>query len=108
MDTSLPVGVLSLWIDKMDCPTEEALIQKKRGKLEGVEALDFNLMQRRLTVRHHLQDTSSIIDALTAIDLAPTLEANTEQKPSKSRAAMPMRTWLSLPSITWTARLKKG
>src|SRR5690348_7175160 len=39
-------------IMQMDCPTEEALI---RGKLDGMECvtgLDFNLMQRTLTVVH--------------------------------------------------------
>lgn len=85
---TLPLAkVLMLRIDKMDCPTEEALIQKKLGKLDGVEALEFNLMQRRLTIRHQLQDAGSIIEALTQIGLAPTIEAVATPTPAASAAS---------------------
>ncbi|MBF5091089.1 heavy metal translocating P-type ATPase [Novosphingobium sp. NBM11] len=36
----------------MDCPTEEALIRKKLGTLSEVQGLEFNLIQRMLTVAH--------------------------------------------------------
>ncbi len=39
-------------IMQMDCPTEETLIRKKLGGMAAVTALDFNLMQRMLTVVH--------------------------------------------------------
>ncbi|MEN9435425.1 MAG: hypothetical protein RIR09_80, partial [Pseudomonadota bacterium] len=35
---------------QMDCPTEEGLLRKKLGGMAGVTALEFNLMQRVLTV----------------------------------------------------------
>lgn len=38
----------------MDCPTEEALIRKRLGKVEGIERLDFDLMNRRLEVQYRL------------------------------------------------------
>jgi Cd2+/Zn2+-exporting ATPase len=41
-----------LRIAQMDCPTEEALIRKRLGAMPEVQALDFNLMQRVLTVVH--------------------------------------------------------
>ena len=41
-------------IEAMDCPTEETLIRNKIGGMAGVAALDFNLMQRVLTVHHTL------------------------------------------------------
>lgn len=41
-------------IENMDCPTEEALIRNRLGKLAGVTGLDFNLMQRTLAVSHNL------------------------------------------------------
>lgn len=41
-------------IENMDCPTEEALIRSKLAGLPGVIELDFNLMQRTLTVQHEL------------------------------------------------------
>ncbi|NTX25032.1 heavy metal translocating P-type ATPase, partial [Burkholderia cepacia] len=39
-------------IMQMDCPTEETLIRKKLGGMSEVSALEFNLMQRMLTVEH--------------------------------------------------------
>ncbi len=74
-------GVLILRIDKMDCPTEESLIRKKLQGMTGVDSLDFNLMQRRLTVRHRLDDPASIIAAVAALDMEPVIE-NTAAQPS--------------------------
>ena len=58
-------------IEKMDCPTEERLIRKRLGDLPGVAGLDFNLMQRKLTVRHTLPSTGAIVSALKDIGLPP-------------------------------------
>lgn len=55
----------------MDCPVEEALIRKKLTTIQGITHLDFNLMQRVLTVDHTLSSTKPIEDALNAIDMAP-------------------------------------
>jgi Cd2+/Zn2+-exporting ATPase len=51
----IPVGsIQTKWnIAQMDCPTEEALIRKNLGGMVEVNALDFNLIQRVLTVVHH-------------------------------------------------------
>ena len=46
----------------MCCPTEEGVLRKALADLPGVEALSFQLMQRRLVVHHHGVDR----DALTA------------------------------------------
>jgi Cd2+/Zn2+-exporting ATPase len=56
-------------IDNMDCPTEEALIRTKLGNLAGVTGLDFNLMQRTLTVSHQLASLASVEAALGAIGM---------------------------------------
>ncbi|MHB1111905.1 MAG: heavy metal translocating P-type ATPase [Acidovorax defluvii] len=58
-------------IEKMDCPTEEGLIRKRLGSLQGIDSLDFNLMQRKLTVRHALLSTETIVTALKDIGLPP-------------------------------------
>ena len=58
-------------IEKMDCPTEEGLIRKRLGNLPGVAGLDFNLMQRKLTVNHSLPSTEPIVRALWDIGLPP-------------------------------------
>src|SRR4051812_14794354 len=45
--TQTPIRIM-----QMDCPTEEGLIRKKLGGMPGVAGMDFNLMQRVLTVTH--------------------------------------------------------
>ncbi|MBT8768571.1 heavy metal translocating P-type ATPase [Metapseudomonas boanensis] len=47
----------NLRIEAMDCPTEERLIRDALGKVPAIEALEFNLMQRLLRVRHRFEDT---------------------------------------------------
>ena len=58
-------------IVNMDCPMEEALIRKKLATVPGITGLEFNLMQRVLTVNHELPSTDAIEAALKAIDMAP-------------------------------------
>ncbi|WP_369694445.1 heavy metal translocating P-type ATPase [Mailhella massiliensis] len=55
----------------MDCPMEEALIRKRLSSVEGITGLEFNLMQRVLTVRHSLPSTLVIEEALASIDMIP-------------------------------------
>lgn len=50
----------SLRIDAMDCPTEEKLIRDAFAKLKAVEALEFNLIQRSLRVRHRYPDAEPL------------------------------------------------
>ena len=50
---AMPAGTGSSFsIQNMDCPTEEALIRDKLSGLAEVSGLQFNLLQRRLTVIH--------------------------------------------------------
>lgn len=67
-------NLLTLRIEKMDCPTEESLIRQKLEGLKGVESLDFNLIQRKLTVKHHLPNPEPIIAAIAALDMQPIIE----------------------------------
>jgi len=69
---SLPIGAkeLRLKIQNMDCPTEEALVRKAIGGLPGVVALEFDLINRILTVGHTLTNVSSIDTALRSIGMA--------------------------------------
>ncbi|MCA3041426.1 MAG: heavy metal translocating P-type ATPase [Rhodocyclaceae bacterium] len=69
---SLPIGAkeLRLKIQNMDCPTEEALVRKAIGGLPGVVALEFDLLNRILTVGHTLTNAGSIDTALRSIGMA--------------------------------------
>nr|QOU99556.1 Lead, cadmium, zinc and mercury transporting ATPase [Pseudomonas syringae pv. actinidiae] len=56
-----------LGIAKMDCPTEETLIRNKLSLMPGVLDLDFNLMQRTLTVRHTPRALPKVLDAIQSL-----------------------------------------
>ncbi|MDQ9172295.1 heavy metal translocating P-type ATPase [Oxalobacteraceae bacterium R-40] len=70
--------VLTLRIEKMDCPTEEALLRKKIGGMPGIDDMSFNLMQRRLTVKHRLADPTSILLAIESLDMQAVVEEDTQ------------------------------
>ena len=80
------VSVLVLRIDKMDCPTEESLLRKSLEGMAGVDSLQFNLMQRKLTVRHQLSDPASIIAAVVALDMEPVVQNAAGQLSGTSQA----------------------
>lgn len=88
-------GMVQYHIDNMDCPTEEALIRNKLALLRGVTGLDFNLMQRLLTVHHQLDDLAAVEAALHGIGMqAQRVTATDAKKPTSDE--MPSRTnwWL--------------
>ncbi|WP_036023725.1 heavy metal translocating P-type ATPase [Paraburkholderia dilworthii] len=58
-------------IMQMDCPTEEALIRKKFSRMPDVRSVEFNLMQRALTVVHAPDALDSILAALRSLDFTP-------------------------------------
>ena len=60
-------------IMQMDCPTEEGLIQKKLGQMPEVKRLEFNLMQRVLTVVHDHDALPEVVKALQSIGFEPEL-----------------------------------
>jgi len=66
----------------MDCPTEEALIRDKLSKLPGVAALEFNLMQRTLAVRHEMTSLAPVEQALSAIGMRAVREGEAPAKQS--------------------------
>ena len=66
-----PDGATStLLIEKMDCPTEEALIRKRLGEGKaGVSDLSFNLLERTLVLRHPVGGLPQVLSALEEIGL---------------------------------------
>lgn len=62
-----------LRIMQMDCPTEETLIRKKLGSLSAVKHLDFNLMQRTLTVTHAARALELVLEAVRSLGFDPQL-----------------------------------
>lgn len=58
-------------IQQMDCPTEEALIRKKLAGMPVVLTMEFNLMQRVLTVVHKPDGLAPVLDALRSLGFTP-------------------------------------
>ncbi|MGX6570218.1 heavy metal translocating P-type ATPase [Cupriavidus necator] len=69
----IPAGAqTAAWrIDAMDCPTEETLIRNKLGGMAGVAALEFNLIQRVLTVHHTLPSAEPVARAIESLGMQP-------------------------------------
>jgi Zn2+/Cd2+-exporting ATPase len=81
-------------IENMDCPVEERLIRKKLANLAGIVKLEFNLLERVLTVYHTSSNTTEIVLSLNAIDMSPReLEKSQPRRPEKAGLAIPMKTW---------------
>jgi len=57
-----------LRINDMCCPTEEALIRNKLSNLPQISQLDFNVLQRRLDVKH-TGAVQPILDAIRAVGM---------------------------------------
>ncbi|KVK99970.1 heavy metal translocating P-type ATPase [Burkholderia ubonensis] len=81
-------------IMQMDCPTEETLIRKKLGGMREVSALEFNLMQRMLTVEHAPGAQAAIAGAIRTLGMTP--EAASADAPPPRARAEPAKPWWPL------------
>ena len=94
MDEASAGQTTKLSIAKMDCPTEEALIRNKLGTVAGVADLDFNLMQRTLSVRHAGQALPDVLAALQALGFeAQVVDTAEAASPSTAPVNTPTNWW---------------
>lgn len=86
---------------QMDCPTEEAMLRKKLATLSVVKSLEFNLMQRVLTVVHEPEGLTAILDGIRALGFEPEIQAGPDTPPLP---AAPSPWWpLAIGIVTATA-----
>ncbi|MDO5639211.1 MAG: heavy metal translocating P-type ATPase [Neisseria sp.] len=100
-------------IMQMDCPTEEGLIRKKLGDMAEVKKLEFNLVQRVLTVVHTPDGLENILAAVRSLGFEPELadaDGTLAQAEAKPKPLWPLAvagvlalgaeavSWLALPS----------
>nr|WP_246355683.1 heavy metal translocating P-type ATPase [Paraburkholderia humisilvae] len=78
----------------MDCPTEEALIRKKLAGIASVKGMEFNLMQRVLTVTHEPNAQEAVLDAIRSLGLTP--EVAETDAPTVTAAEPPAQRWWPL------------
>lgn len=93
------VAVARYHVENMDCPTEETLIRNKLGGMPGIVGLDFNLLQRQLTVRHNLNSLESVERALAAIGMQAAPQDDRGEKPSSGQAQSNTRWWTLLIAL---------
>lgn len=82
--TSSSAASVRYRIQNMDCPTEEHLIRKRLEKRPGVRRLDFDLLERVLTVHHDLAATTELEKALHEMGMTPVELGRSEAMPSTS------------------------
>lgn len=89
-------------IQKMDCPTEEKLIRSQLEGMPGIDGLQFNLIQRELTVQHRLPSIDPITAKLKALDMDPAVKADSLQaaKPPDDEHGEPSADY-SIPRHKW-------
>ncbi|MGE8489362.1 MAG: cation transporter, partial [Paraburkholderia nemoris] len=85
----------SIRIMQMDCPTEEALIRKKFSRMPSVRSMDFNLMQRVLTVVHAPDALETILAAIRSLDFTPEL-ADANPDTAAAAPGAPSKPWWPL------------
>lgn len=73
-------------IMQMDCPTEEALIRKKLDGMTGVDGIQFNLMQRLLTVDHAPGSLALIVAAVRSLGFSPEMPDSAGRQTSPASA----------------------
>ena len=82
-----PAGSMrtAIRIEQMDCPTEEGLIRARLGRIDGVGAMEFNLMQRVVTVSHEPALLDTVLSAIRALGFTPVVHGmqtpEVERKP---------------------------
>lgn len=105
MDQASAEQTTKLSIAKMDCPTEETLIRNKLGTVAGVADLDFNLMQRTLSVRHANQVLPDVLVALQALGFeAQVVDMAEVASPSAAPVTTPTNWWpLGISLVTASA-----
>jgi len=105
VDNTKPTGLANaeeavFFIQKMDCPTEEKLIRERLTSMDGITAMQFNLIQRELTVQHSLSSVEPIVKMLAALDMLPKIKSDTLDADAggdddhSASYAIPARKWL--------------
>ena len=67
-------GEIRFHVPKMDCATEKDIIARRLAKVDGIEKVDFDLIDRVVIVSHRPDDKVplAVESALRDIDMAPT------------------------------------
>lgn len=96
MDKAAGKQTTKLVIAKMDCPTEEALIRNKLATVAGVTNLDFNLMQRTLSLHHAPHALPEVLAALKSLNFEAQVLNAEDASPSSAVSTAASTNWWPL------------
>jgi len=65
----------TFYLANLCCSSEENLVRKQLSSMAGVTDLKFQMMERRLTVQHQLEDERPIFHALVKMGMGPRVQA---------------------------------
>ena len=80
-------------IEQMDCPTEEQLIRERVGAMPAVSGLEFNLLQRLLTVQHASNALPEVLAAIRQLGMTPQVAGGAgaaQMHPAQPAASKPV------------------
>jgi Cd2+/Zn2+-exporting ATPase len=82
------------FVEEMDCAAEIALIQNKLSALPAVRDMDFDIMQRRVTVSHTPGQQETVLQAIHSLGMSATIidpdSTSKDDPPQKRRRAWPL------------------
>ncbi|ATJ81622.1 lead, cadmium, zinc and mercury transporting ATPase/opper-translocating P-type ATPase [Halomonas beimenensis] len=95
-------------IAEMDCPTEEALLRKALAQAPGVEGLDFDLMNRVLSIHHRGAVPAELDRRIRELGMTPRAENEADAAPASprepwGRMALAIGLALAAELVGWTA-----
>lgn len=74
-------GVVTFRVEELDCATEEQQLRAVLAPLAGVRTLEFDLVGRRVRVRHDLPSPEPIEAAIRELGMRPSAVVETEDAP---------------------------
>ena len=78
-------GLTTLYIAEMCCAVEGQQAVDALKKLSAVEEVSFNALKRTVTVKHHLEDVQTLVEALKAAGLSAQIPPATPKAGGKRR-----------------------
>ena len=67
----MPTKRTTIIVSELDCAAEQAVLQKRLSALPDVAFIEFDLMNRRLTVTHGLADEAVLQKAVRSVGMTP-------------------------------------
>lgn len=95
-------------IQKMDCPTEEKLIRDRIEGMPGIDTLQFNLIQRELTVQHRLSSIDAIMATLKALDMEPAVKSDSLAAAAPDGEPADLAAGYGIPRRMWLLMIVSG